>query len=222
VRIGQPQKWNSAIIAVLVEREQPDLPTADKIPPMPRLLQRFFARPTVQVARDLLGQKLVRIWNGRRLSGLITETEAYVGEADLACHARAGKTGRTAVMYGPPGCAYVYFTYGHHWMLNVVTEREGFPAAVLIRALRPVDGLEVMRRRRQQPDRILTNGPGKLAQALAIDGALNGARLFGRGAALFIDSMPATPAAKIACGPRVGIDGVPEPWLSMAWNFKMQ
>ena len=102
--------------------------------------RRFFARPTLQVARDLLGQRLVRLiptvgrGAGFRLAGVITETEAYIDQTDLACHARFGRTQRTAVMFGPPGHAYVYFTYGMHWMLNIVTEAEGFPAAVLIRA----------------------------------------------------------------------------------------
>ncbi len=93
------------------------------------LPRSFFDRPTLVVTRDLLGMRLVRILEGIRLSGIITETEAYIGENDLACHAKAGRTKRTAVMYGPPGHAYVYFTYGNHWMLNVVTEPEGSPAA---------------------------------------------------------------------------------------------
>ena len=98
----------------------------------------FYDRPTLTVARDLMGARLVRILDGVKLVGLITETEAYISEKDLACHARAGRTARTAVMYGEPGHAYVYFTYGNHWMLNVVTERKGFPAAVLIRAIQPI------------------------------------------------------------------------------------
>src|SRR5688572_13882499 len=101
----------------------------------------FYARPTLTVARELLGARLVRILDGVRLEGLISETEAYVGETDLGCHAKAGRTRRTQVMYGPPGRAYVYFTYGHHWMLNAVTEAEGFPAAVLIRAIQPLQGV---------------------------------------------------------------------------------
>ena len=103
----------------------------------PRLSHDFFARPTLQVARALLGQRLVHLHDGQRLAGLIIETEAYIGEEDLACHARVGRTSRTEVMYTSPGHAYVYFTYGMHWLLNFVTEPEGFPAAVLVRALVP-------------------------------------------------------------------------------------
>ena len=99
-----------------------------------------YHRPTLTVARELLGMRLVRILEGLCLSAAIIETEAYIGESDLGCHARSGRTRRTAVMYGPPGHAYVYFTYGMHWMLNAVTEPAGFPAAVLIRAIRPLEG----------------------------------------------------------------------------------
>jgi DNA-3-methyladenine glycosylase len=98
------------------------------------LTRDFYNRPTLKVARDLIGTRLVRILEGIKLVGLITETEAYISGKDLACHAKAGITPRTQVMFGEAGHAYVYFTYGNHWMLNVVTEREGFPAAVLIRA----------------------------------------------------------------------------------------
>jgi DNA-3-methyladenine glycosylase len=189
---------------------------------MPRLSRDFFARPTVEVARDLLGQRLVRLLNGQRLSGLITETEAYIGEEDQACHARFGRTPRSQVMYGPPGRAYVYFTYGMHWMLNFVTERNGFPAAVLIRAVQPETGLPLMRRRRGgQPDRLLANGPGKLAQALGIDGALNGADLCARDAALFVERGSTPSASAIQAALRVGLTHTPEPWKSIPWNFRL-
>ena len=112
---------------------------------MRRLSREFFARDTPAVARYLLGARLVRMLDGQRLSGLIVECEAYVGRDDTACHASRGRTSRTEVMFGPPGFAYVYFTYGMHWMLNVVTEKEGFPAAVLLRAIQPLEGIETMR-----------------------------------------------------------------------------
>src|SRR5512139_4318660 len=111
-----------------------------------RLTRSFFVRPTRQLAQALLGCRLVRRWNGQQLSGFIVETEAYIGETDLACHARFGRTPRNTVMYGKPGLAYVYFTYGMHWMLNVVSEGEHFPAAVLIRALEPQAGMDLMLR----------------------------------------------------------------------------
>lgn len=187
-----------------------------------RVQRSFFARPTLLVARELLGQRLVRLERGRRLSGLIVETEAYIGEADLGCHARAGRTARTEVMYGPPGCAYVYFTYGRHWMLNVVTEAEGFPAAVLIRALSPVEGLATMRRRRRRPLPELTDGPAKLCQALGIDRRFNGHDLCAPGALLFLERGPGRGRAQIAAGPRVGLNSVPEPWKSAPWNFRLK
>src|SRR5262245_36385866 len=116
--------------------------------PLPR---DFYRRSALNVARELLGARLVRLHDGIRLSGSITETEAYVGEEDLGCHAKAGRTARTAIMYGPPGHAYVYFTYGMHWLLNAVTGEVGSPAAVLIRAIVPDEGIELMSERRGRP-----------------------------------------------------------------------
>ena len=139
---------------------------------MTQILQpSFFDRDVVSAARDLLGTRLVRLLDGVRLSGVIVEAEAYRGEDDLACHARAGRTPRTQVMYGPPGRAYVYFTYGMHWMLNCVAGPENFPAAVLVRAVLPQEGLEVIAARRAgRPRAIWCDGPGKLTLALGIDG----------------------------------------------------
>lgn len=188
-----------------------------------RLPRAFFARETVQVARDLLGARLVRLYEGQRLSGLIVECEAYVGQVDTACHASRGRTRRNAVMFGPPGHAYVYFTYGMHWMLNVVTEPEGFPAAVLVRALEPREGLEVMRRLRAArgrppADHNLTNGPARLTQALAIDGTFNGADLV-LGEALWLEKGEAIPDEQVMCGPRVGIRYAAQKDREVPWRF---
>ena len=144
---------------------------------MPQTLPRdFFARPTLLVARELLGQRLVRHWEGQRLAGRIVEVEAYIGMDDLASHARFGKTKRNAAMFGPPGCAYVYLIYGMYACLNLVTEAENFPAAVLIRALEPIEGIEIQQQRRGASValRDLARGPGRLCQALAIDRSLDG------------------------------------------------
>ena len=172
------------------------------------LPQSFFARPTLEVARGLLGMRLVRRLNGARLSGWIVETEAYIGETDLACHARAGKTPRTAVMYGPPGHAYIYFTYGMHWLLNAVTEAEGFPAAVLLRAIQPVEGLEEMAARRAGvPPARWTDGPGKLCRALALDGQQNDINL-------------CDPSGELYHRSRAGRAGLGSAHWDRGWAFK--
>lgn len=185
----------------------------------PILGLEFFERPTLSVSRDLLGMRLVRVLGGTRLSGTITETEAYLGEQDLACHARAGKTPRTLVMYGHGGVAYIYFTYGMHWLLNAVSEAEGVPAAVLIRAIEPGEGAELIRARRKGR---AVDGPAKLTQALGIDGSLNGADLTGPTAGLWIEAGPAIPDSRVTIGPRVGLYTVPEPWKSMPWRFRVK
>jgi len=175
----------------------------------------------VQVARDLLGMRLVRLLGGQRISGLVVETEAYDGEADLACHARAGFTRRTEVMYGPPGRAYVYFTYGMHWCLNCVSGPEGYPAAVLLRAIQPEEGLDLIAARRAgRPQSEWCNGPGKLTQALGIDGVLNGVDLTSTPGGLWIEAGQPAAEESVLVGPRVGIQNVPEPWRSKAWRFR--
>jgi len=143
--------------------------------PNKKLKRRFFAQPTLQVAQKLLGKYLVLRQNGTMLSGKIVETEAYIGKDDPASHAFGRITPRNQIMYGPPGFAYIYFIYGNYFCLNFVTEKEGFPAAVLIRAMEPMDGIEKMLRNRGSvtPEN-LTNGPGKLCQALGIDKKFNG------------------------------------------------
>lgn len=143
------------------------------------LAARFYARPTPEVARRLLGHVLVSEIGGRRTAGRIVETEAYIGPDDPACHGYgARRTRRNATLFEAAGTAYVYFTYGMHWCLNAVTERPGFPAAVLIRALEPVEGLATMRRRRGGvPDQELCSGPAKLCQALGVTGREDGTPL---------------------------------------------
>lgn len=184
------------------------------------LPQRFYARPTLEVARDLLGKVLVHRAPDGVTSGVIVEVEAYIGEDDPACHAAAGPTTRNAPLYGEPGRVYVYLNYGLHHLVNAVTEREGFPAAVLIRALEPMEGLELMqRRRRRMPWRTgkpavdaaqLCRGPGNLSAAMGIDLGLNTRALFRR--PLTIEDRGVGVGA-VTWGPRVGITrGVEHAW----------
>ncbi len=198
------------------------------------LPQLFYARPARELAPALLGKWLVRQIEGERICGRIVETEAYCDsdEPDLACHGtkNGGRpTPRNAVMFGPPGHAYVYFTYGNHWMFNIVCGREGQANAVLIRALEPVAGLDRIRAHRglNYPNphpktlinRHLTNGPGKLAQALAIDKTLNGANLFLPGGVIWLEDAPTLTPDAIATGPRVGLGKTPEAWFSQPWRY---
>lgn len=191
-----------------------------------RLQRPFFARPARVVAQELLGKRLVRVVNGHVLAGTIVETEAYCDsdEPDLACHghrANRGKpTGRTAVMFGSAGFAYVYFSYGIHWLFNVVTGETGQPNAVLVRALEPVLGvreMQVGRNGRSLPQ--LTNGPAKLTQALQIDKSFDGANLCDPHGVLWIENAPTLPSDAICRGPRIGLGKTPEPWFSMPWRY---
>jgi len=204
--------------------------------PASRLPRAFFARPARAVAVDLLGKRLVHRTGVQRAGGIIVETEAYCDavEPDLACHAsknRGRPTGRTAVMFGPPGHAYIYFTYGMHWLFNIVTGRAGQANAVLVRAVAPLEAEDLMAARRQrraagtaQPPSPLprsqwTNGPAKLTEALAIDGRYHGADLCDPGCPIWIEDAPPVPGDRVRAGPRVGIAGVPEPWRSMPWRY---
>ena len=188
---------------------------------MDRLRRDFYRRSTLTVTRELLGKRLVRILDGQRLSGLIVEVEAYIGEDDAACHAACGRTPRNEAMYGSPGHAYVYFIYGMHHCLNVVTEETGFPAAVLIRALEPLEGLDIMRRYRSgRPDRELTNGPAKLCQALAIDRGFNRVDLC-TGEVLFIEEGRMVAQEEVGTSPRIGIKA-DELAMSVPCRFYLQ
>lgn len=184
--------------------------------PLPR---DFYARPTLDVAPDLIGRILIHETPAGVASGVIVETEAYIGESDPACHAAPGPTKRNAPLYGPPGVAYVYLNYGIHYLVNAVTEPDGWPAAVLIRALEPLEGHALMRRRRTRgtartprdlDDACLCRGPGNLTRALGISLLHNRRDLVTSG--LRIEDA-AGPRREVAVGPRIGITvGIDRPW----------
>jgi len=178
---------------------------------VPRLSRAFFARYTPTVAKALLGCVLVRIVDGERLAGKIVEAEAYRGSRDPASHAFRGLTGRNRVMFGEAGHSYVYLSYGNHWMFNVVTEKEGVPGAVLIRAIEPIEGVSTMKTRRGLSSAAdLASGPGKLTKAFAINRELNGEDLV-ESHRLFVES--GNRADRIKASSRVGIsEGVERQW----------
>ncbi len=192
---------------------------------MPKLPRDFYCRDTVTVARDLLGCRLVRIRQGEPLMGRITETEAYIGRCDRACHAYGYKrTARTETLFARPGTAYNYIIYGMYHCLNLVTEPEGEPAAVLIRGMEPISGLDTMARLRYactwadlpgSKQKKLTDGPGKLCQALDLDRTCNGLDLLGDTLYLLPGDRP---ASEIQCGPRIGIDYAGED-ARLPWRF---
>jgi DNA-3-methyladenine glycosylase len=171
----------------------------------PPLSREFYDRATEHVARDLLGAILECKTSDGIAAGRIVETEAYLGEHDLACHAAVGRTSRTAPLYGPPGIAYVYLIYGMYWCFNAVTRAEHEPSAVLVRAIEPVRGIDLMRQRRPKVrrDADLTNGPGKLCLALAIDASNNWKPL--DRPPLVIRAGEPVPDAQISVSPRIGI-----------------
>ena len=180
--------------------------------PLPRA---FYDRPTLDVARDLIGKTLLRRTVDGLAGGVIVETEAYVAAIDPAAHAYRGKTPRNASMFAAPGAAYIYRSYGIHYCLNVVTEAEGQAAAVLLRAIRPTIGLDLMRARRGPGirDRDLARGPGRLCQALALTTAEDGVDLLGD--ALTITETPDAERLAVAATPRVGITRAAD-WM---WRF---
>jgi DNA-3-methyladenine glycosylase len=169
------------------------------------LPRSFYDRETEIVAREMLGTVLECRTEDGLASGTIVETEAYLGEHDLACHAAAGRTRRTEHLYGPPGLSYVYFIYGMYWCFNAVTRAEGHPSAVLVRALEPLDGIALMHQRRPRirNDIDLTNGPGKLCTALGITGSLSGKPL--QRYPLVIREGEPVPDDKVEVTARIGI-----------------
>jgi DNA-3-methyladenine glycosylase len=178
------------------------------------LPRRFYNRPTLDVAKDLIGKVLVHETRRGLASGVIVEAEAYIGESDPACHAAPGPTARNAPLYGPPGIAYVYLNYGIHYLVNAVTEAEGWPAAVLIRALEPKDGIALMRKRRGKPADVdvndLCRGPGNLTRALGIDLKQNLLDLTAGSLRIEAQKDPKRP---IAWSRRIGINvGVEQEW----------
>ena len=185
-----------------------------------KLPREFYTRSNVlHVARDLLGKLLVvPTRNGKRVSGRVVEVEAYRGPEDRAAHSYGGRrTKRTEPMYGSGGIAYVFFVYGMYNQFNVVTNLAGTPHAVLIRAVEPIEGIELMRkRRRSQPDNNLTNGPGKLSIALGIDRKLDGADLLGN--RVWLEAAEKIARSRILSGPRIGIDYAAE-WKDKPWRF---
>ena len=183
-----------------------------------RLPRSFYRREPLEVARDLLGKVVVHRGRGGVSAGMIVEVEAYGGEDDPACHAASGLTARNAPLYGTPGIAYVYLNYGIHYLLNAVAGPAGFPAAVLIRALLPVAGIDAMRRRRRAGRRAsspvaddgLCRGPGNLSRALGV--TLRHNRLDLCGERLFVEDR-GLPAGQVRWGPRIGITvGTTRPW----------
>jgi DNA-3-methyladenine glycosylase len=180
----------------------------------PRILRRpFYRRNTARVAKELLGKVLVRRLGDTRLEGIIVETEAYRGHDDAASHAYRGPTRRNQVMFGEPGHAYVYFTYGMHYCLNVTTEPLGQPGAVLIRAVQPIKGITEMKRRRgTEHVKDLSNGPAKLTQAFAVDRALNGHDLTS-GEKLYAIKPSHAERVRVSVSTRIGIrTSAEKPW----------
>lgn len=194
-----------------------------------RLTKAFFQPNTLQIAQNLLGCYLCRKIGKNILKGKIIETEAYIGQNDKACHASRGMTKRNQVMFEPAGRAYVYIIYGLYYCLNIVTEKKGFPAAVLIRAVEPVQGIEIMQKNRRRNikkegetalSHLRTNGPGKLCQALAIDKKLNGENLL-TSHRLWLEKGEKIDTKKIITTPRIGVDYAGED-AKLPWRFLIE
>lgn len=171
-----------------------------------RIAPNFFRQDTISVARNLLGKYLVSNRNNTLKIGEIIETEGYIGTEDQASHARFGQTERNKIMWGEPGCIYVYLIYGVHHLVNIITESKGFPAAVLLRSLKPIQGINIK-----------TDGPAKICKALNLTRADTGINLLTSNE-IFISDLDISPKSIVA-SPRIGINYAPEPWRSIPWRF---
>ncbi len=185
-----------------------------------KLTRKFYCQPSLRVAQELLGKYLIRRIGQKKLIGKIVETEAYLGRQDKASHAFGRMTARNEIMFGPAGFWYVYLIYGIFSCLNVVTQEEGFPSAILIRAMEPIEGIEMMKRLRKKSDlRDLSSGPGKLCQALKIDRRLNKTKAFGRDCSLWIEEGKRPDNFKIGTSKRIGVDYAGPYWANKKWRF---
>lgn len=189
---------------------------------MRKIKKDFYNRETLKVAQEILGKFLVRKIGKKIIAGKIVETEAYVGLSDLASHASRGKTARTAPMFGPPGHAYVYLVYGLNYCFNIVTEKENYPAAILIRAIEPAEGADLMKRYRKTQKLIfnLTNGPGKLCQAFKINKTLNSLDLTKN--ILWIEDRDVKiKSSEIVAAKRIGVDYAGK-YKNKPWRFYLR
>lgn len=189
---------------------------------MRKIKKDFYNRETLKVAQELLGKFLVRKIGKKIIAGKIVETEAYVGLSDLASHASRGKTVRTAPMFGPPGHAYVYLVYGLNYCFNIVTEKENYPAAILIRAIEPAEGADLMKRYRKTQKLIfnLTNGPGKLCQAFKINKTLNSLDLT-KNILWIEDRGVKIKSSEIVAAKRIGVDYAGK-YKNKPWRFYLR
>ncbi|ACF15097.1 DNA-3-methyladenine glycosylase [Chloroherpeton thalassium ATCC 35110] len=184
------------------------------MPDFLKLCPDFYTSPTLELSKNLLGKILVKPMGETVLAAKIVETEAYLQKGDEACHAFRGKTERNQHMFGEPGTLYVYFTYGCHFMLNVVSEPKGTAGAVLVRALEPISGIELMQKNRSKKNMLeLTNGPGKLTQAFGIEREFSGKSL--QSAEIFLADAPQLSENQIGTSTRIGITKSRE----LAWRF---
>ena len=186
---------------------------------MRKITLKLYDQPTLQVAQKILGNFLVRQIGDKKIVGRIVETEAYCGFDDRASHASRGITQRNEIMFGPAGRWYVYFIYGNYHCLNIVTEHKGYPAAVLIRALEPISGIDEMKINRNKSElKDLCSGPGKLCQALEISKSLNNTKAFGTDCRLWIEKDGKASMSRIVTAKRIGVDYAGK-WADKKWRF---